>query len=176
MYTDKHIQFINKHEFLSNSACSLIFTVVWSSHNAEKNPSPAEALRELEDVCWRLTGAALPSQWKLLPVPVQSNRYGCKPQTTESCCPRRQLFHGFYYFKKLKLVMYLLYGAHQGQLVDLTGQGYFRDPYSDTAYPCVQCRKLKDCIITLICSLQQWYTECHEMQNQVKSQHWLQYW
>ena len=127
MYTDKHIQFINKHEFLSNSACSLIFTVVWSSHDAEKNPSPAEALRELKDVCWRLTGAALPSQWKLLPVPVQSNRYGCKPQTTESCYPRRQLFHGFYYFRKLKLVMYLLYGAHQGQRVDLTGQGYSRD-------------------------------------------------
>ena len=114
LYTDQHIQFINKHEFLSHSACSLIFIVVWSAHNAEKNPPPAEALLELEDLCWRLTGAALPSQWKLLPVPVQSNRYGRKPQTMESCCPRMQLSHGFYYFKKLKLVMYSLYGAHQG--------------------------------------------------------------
>ena len=114
MYTDKHIEFIHKHGVLSNSACSLIFIVVWSTHNAEKNPPSAEALAELKDVRWRLTGAALPPQWKLLPVPVQSNRYGWKPRSKEPSCHRMELVHGFCYFKKFKLVMYLLYGAHEG--------------------------------------------------------------
>lgn len=66
---------------LSNSPCPLISVVMWSPHNAEKNPASAEALAELKDMCWRLTGAALPPQWKLLPVPVQSNRYSWNPQS-----------------------------------------------------------------------------------------------
>lgn len=134
---------------------------MWSTHNAEKNPPSAAALTEFKDMRRRLAGAALPPQWKLLPVPVQSNRYGWNPQRCNNAVIKFELFHGFYYSRNASLqctCSVWLTKDEWSAWLDRDVLGALKNHKSFLIqdfprYQSAQCLKPKDHVVPLICRL-----------------------